>query len=143
MYFKIPPKGFKYDLTSVTCIIEHDGKILLVRRLPGKVQGNRWGVPGGKVEAGEKLEDALSREIFEETGIRIDPTDLQPIGAAYVRYPEFDFANHQYRATVAERPEVKLREDEHNDFAWVTPEEAMEMDLILDQDRCFKEYYGI
>ncbi|MCL5435556.1 MAG: NUDIX domain-containing protein [Patescibacteria group bacterium] len=141
MYFRTPPKDFKYDLTTVTCIIEHGGKILLIRRLPDKVQGGRWGVPGGKAEAGEDLADALVREIREETGININPIELQPIGAAYVRYPEFDFTNHQYRIAVAQKPEVKIKADEHDNFIWVTPEEAMATRRSSDLDVCFREYY--
>jgi len=142
MFFKTPPEDFKYEVVTVTCIIEHDGKILLVKRVPGKVQENKWGVPGGKAAEKEDLKDALVREIVEETGIVLNPENLRPIGTAYVRYPEFDFTNHQFYVKVAARPEVELKLDEHSEYVWTTPPEAMKMDLILDQDQCFREYYG-
>ena len=53
--------------------IEWKGRILLTRRLPGEVMGGYWELPGGKVEEGETLQDALSREIEEELGIGVLP----------------------------------------------------------------------
>jgi len=51
------------------------GEILLVRRRaePGK---GLWSIPGGAVETGEKLIDALKREVLEETGLDIKPIDI-------------------------------------------------------------------
>jgi 8-oxo-dGTP diphosphatase len=53
---------------AVGAIIIRDGKVLLVKRKdqPGK---GHWAIPGGKVELGESLKDAVHREIREETGI--------------------------------------------------------------------------
>lgn len=50
-----------------------DGRtILLVERAQEPLKGY-WSLPGGIVEAGEKLEDAIRREVLEETGLRIEP----------------------------------------------------------------------
>jgi 8-oxo-dGTP diphosphatase len=48
------------------------GPILLVERGGHPLKGY-WSLPGGLVETGEKLEDAVRREILEETGLRIEP----------------------------------------------------------------------
>jgi ADP-ribose pyrophosphatase YjhB (NUDIX family) len=66
----------KHPLVGVGALIftraGRRGPILLVERA-GKPLKGYWSLPGGLVETGELLEDALRREILEETGLRIEP----------------------------------------------------------------------
>ena len=50
-------------------VIERDGQIFITRRLAHLHQGGKWEFPGGKVESGESVADALKRELHEELGI--------------------------------------------------------------------------
>src|SRR5206468_12794732 len=52
-------------------LIRADGAFLLTSRRPGKAYESYWEFPGGKVEAGENVEQALRRELIEEIGIVI------------------------------------------------------------------------
>ena len=62
-------------LIGVGAVIVENGKILLVRRVNDPNKG-KWSVPGGLVRAGERLEEALKREIMEELGVEIETGDV-------------------------------------------------------------------
>ena len=56
---------------AVGVVIRADGRFLLTSRPPGKAYAGYWEFPGGKLEPGESVEDALRRELREEIGISI------------------------------------------------------------------------
>jgi 8-oxo-dGTP diphosphatase len=56
---------------AVGVLIDAQGRFLLTTRPPGKVYAGYWEFPGGKLEAGESVEQALRRELQEEIGITI------------------------------------------------------------------------
>ena len=58
---------------AVGVLIDAEGRFLLTSRPDGKVYAGYWEFPGGKLEAGESVEQALRRELHEELGIRIGP----------------------------------------------------------------------
>lgn len=60
---------------AVSAAIFRDGKLLLVRRAAAPAKG-LWTLPGGRVEVGETLVEAVKREVMEETGLSIDVIDL-------------------------------------------------------------------
>lgn len=55
----------------VAAVIEHEGRLLVCRRAPGRMAAGRWEFPGGKLEPGESAVAALEREIREELGVGI------------------------------------------------------------------------
>lgn len=63
---------------AVGAIVQRDGELLMVKRAQDPAAGS-WSLPGGRVEMGERLEDALRREVFEETGLEIEVGELAGI----------------------------------------------------------------
>lgn len=70
---------------AVGVLIRPDGDFLLTSRPAGKVYEGYWEFPGGKLEAGETVEQALQRELHEELGISIGPAALWKV--ELVDYP--------------------------------------------------------
>lgn len=73
------------------------GRVLLMQRLPGKHLAGSWEFPGGKLERGETIEQALSRELREELGIEVRA--CAPLISIPWRYPEKAVRLHALRAT--------------------------------------------
>jgi 8-oxo-dGTP diphosphatase len=63
-------------------LVDAQGRVLMQKRRAGAVHGGLWEFPGGKVQPGETLEEALAREIAEELDLVLDPEDLAPCGFA-------------------------------------------------------------
>ena len=70
---------------AVGVLIRPDGQFLLTSRPAGKVYEGYWEFPGGKLEAGETVEQALRRELLEEIGITI--AAVHPWKVEMVDYP--------------------------------------------------------
>lgn len=60
---------------AVGAIVSPEGKILIARRAADAHQGGLWEFPGGKVDAGETIHQALQRELYEELGIQVEQTE--------------------------------------------------------------------
>lgn len=70
---------------AVGVLIDPDGRFLLTSRPPDKVYADHWEFPGGKLEPGESVEQALRRELHEELGVTIGAA--QPWRVELVDYP--------------------------------------------------------
>jgi A/G-specific adenine glycosylase len=69
----LKPKAVIPHYTVTAAVLRQEGKILLAQRPADKLLGGMWEFPGGKVDAGESLEECLLREIQEEldTDVRV------------------------------------------------------------------------
>jgi 8-oxo-dGTP pyrophosphatase MutT (NUDIX family) len=70
---------------AAACIRDREGRILLLRRGDGE---DLWGFPGGAIEPGERADEAVVREVREETGLAVEPVALIGVYSG----PEYAFA---------------------------------------------------
>lgn len=77
-------------LTVVACaLVDADGRVLLAQRPEGKSMAGLWEFPGGKIDADERPEQALVRELEEELGIETKVDCLAPLTFASFGYDDF------------------------------------------------------
>lgn len=109
---------------AVSAAIVREGKVLIVRRARKPALG-LYTLPGGVVEAGELLHDALIREVHEETGLAIEPVELVGHREVIVRDSEDRTERHFVILSFAARwvsGEADLNE-ELDDARWLAPAE--------------------
>jgi len=107
----------------VGCFLECDGKFLVLLRHSHKPDGDTWGLPGGKVEAGEQDAEAALRELEEETGHKAAPEELEHIGDfTFTSSRNEPYVYATYRVKTKDLPSVRLEEAAHVKFEWVTAE---------------------
>lgn len=138
-----PTPQFKPRFEIVTVYLEHEGQILLLHRQDNTSQGNKWGIPGGKIENNESPKQAVIREFKEETGIDLSNHSLEALKPVYIEYDQkIHFVYHAFRTTLQTNPaDVKINFNEHKGFTWVTPSDALKMNLLQDEDTCILKDY--
>lgn len=101
-------------------LFDTDGKILLAKRPEGKAMSGLWEFPGGKIEANERPEQALARELQEELAITVSESDLFPL----------TFASHAYESFHLFMPLYGTKRwigspcpTEGQELAWVAPQD--------------------
>jgi 8-oxo-dGTP diphosphatase len=106
-------------LVAACALVDPDGRVLLTERPAGKTMAGLWEFPGGKIEAGERPEQTLIRELKEELGIDVQEPCLAPLTFASHAYPEFHLLMPLY---VCRRWEGLATAIEGQRLAWVRPQ---------------------
>lgn len=113
---------FKTPLLTVDCVILNDSSLVLIKRAHEPYK-SWYALPGGFVDVGETLEEACCREVKEETGIQIFPSDLKLIGA----YSDPKRDTRQHVVSIAFLSHVSNANLEAGD-------DALSVELVLDWD---------
>lgn len=127
----------QYPIPTVGALVVQGDKVLLVRT--AKWRG-LWGVPGGKVEWGERLEDALRREIREEVGLALQEVRFLLVQEALFS-PEFHKPTHMLLFNYVAQGEGEVRPGEEIlEWAWLSPEAALAYPLNTFTRRLLEKY---
>jgi 8-oxo-dGTP diphosphatase len=113
----------KVVLVAACALIDADGRVLIAQRPEGKSMAGLWEFPGGKVDPGERPEDALIRELKEELGIVVKEACLAPLTFASHTYEDFHLLMPLY---VCRRWEGAVAPHEGQKLAWVRPNRLRE-----------------
>jgi len=118
---------------AMKALVVKNGKVLVLREAATYGEGTnrgRYHLPGGRVEKGEKIEEALKREVLEETGMSIEIE--YPVYVGEWR-PVIRGIPHQIMGVfVVCQPKgdkVQLS-TEHDDYKWVDPSNHSEIDIM-------------
>ena len=106
---------------SVNCIITANGKVLLVQQnRPEDVKG-KWSVPGGKVDKEETFEEAVKREVKEETGLNVISSERLSIK----QEKPHQTVKHIFKVKAGGK--IVFSKDELMDAKWFSLEEIKKM----------------
>ena len=95
------------------------------------------------MDSGETKEEAVVRELREETGMKIAAPNLAFKETLYVRYKSKDFLFHVFHLSVKQKPDITLDKYEHIKFAWFTPDAALKLDSVHDLAACIERHFSV
>jgi ADP-ribose pyrophosphatase YjhB (NUDIX family) len=104
-------------------VLEKDGKFLLVQEAQEKCYG-KWNLPAGHLDNDETIQDGAIREIFEETGCRVELTGILEI--ANKKLKEDLFVSIIFSTKIINE-DIKYDKDEILDVKWFTYDEIINM----------------
>lgn len=117
-------------IVAVAAVVLDGDRVLLVKRASEPGRG-KWSIPGGVVKLGERLREAVVREVKEECGILIEVRDLLDVVETIVRDEEGRVRFHYVIVDFLARPlSGQLRaSDDALEAAWVRLDDILEMDI--------------
>ncbi len=119
---------------GMKAVIVHEGKVLILREAEYDEGTNKgkWDVPGGRINPEEPFLEGLRREVLEESGLEVEPTELWGI---FETFPTIKGeACHIIRIYHLCRPvtiDIKLSGD-HSEYEWIDPKDVGERVFVSD-----------
>lgn len=126
-------------------LLDESNRVLIAER----TDNHAWCIPGGSLEVGESLTHCACREVFEETGIMVNESDLHLNEAVAV--PEVVVKNGRnihvvsvsYWTVKFDATDLQIDSREFTKYGWFTEEEARKLPVITSYTKeAFKKYFG-
>ncbi|MGN0594619.1 MAG: NUDIX domain-containing protein [Hominimerdicola sp.] len=121
-----PLEKGEYHFVAAILSINNDGKILVTKRHPDKPFGGKWEITGGSVLAGETPLVGARRELFEETGLNAETSQLIYMGQILREKSGCVHNFYLYKGDFSEK-DIVLQESETVDFKIIPPDEIYKM----------------
>lgn len=138
--FLIKIFGVGHIFTGVPAIIKNSkGEILLGKREKDAIYyPNTWGLPGGLIDAGESIEQAVEREVKEEMGVKIRVISY---GKPFMVFPNKECPLQSlnvpvYAKIISGKPKPK---DETSEVSWFAPKEIKKMKLAYSNKKLLEQ----
>ncbi len=124
---------------SVGAVILYENRILILKRCPDDFMPNIYELPGGGLEKGESLFDALERELIEETNFSINKV----IG--YIDHIDFSSYNglltRRFNFIVEPKLPLVIKLTEHVDHRWILPIESDQYEITTQTKKIIRNVY--
>ena len=112
---------------AACALIDPDGRVLVTSRPEGKCHAGLWEFPGGKIEPGERPEETLVRELYEELSIEACRDCMEPLAFASHAYADFHLVMPTF---VCRQWDGLVRPTEGQRTAWRFADEIVRMELV-------------
>jgi ADP-ribose pyrophosphatase YjhB (NUDIX family) len=129
-----------YPVPAVRAIIENDnGQVMILRRDNTKAGFGCWCLPGGKIEYGQAVEEALAKELLEELSVELvssrflfyqDSMPVTPGGDHYI--------NFYFQCLVGGIPTLN---EEHSAVSWIGFSDVNDYDIVFRNDEAIHQYF--
>lgn len=130
--FSDPTKSI-FQIATKAIIVNEDGKILIIKKTieenTDDASQNLYDIPGGRLEYGEKLEQALQREIKEEVGLEVVINKLLSANS-FIRPDQLQLTIITYLCFCKEK-DCRLS-NEHSDFFWIKFNDLLNSEIYPD-----------
>lgn len=130
-------------ILAVGGVVVHEGRVLLIRRGQPPMEG-RWSIPGGIVELGEVIADAVARELKEETGVCVRVLDLIEIYEKVARdeagAAQYHFVILDYQCEFVEG--AAIAGGDVTEIAWATEQQMESLGLTAAAKRVIQKAFS-
>jgi ADP-ribose pyrophosphatase YjhB (NUDIX family) len=130
-------RDYKNPIPTVDAIIQKSSSILLVKRKKDPYK-NQFALPGGFVNEGETIEEAIEREVYEETSLKIHPIDILGVYSDPTRDPRGHMMTVVFIVLIIKG--IATAGDDAKEISWIPIEKINEIKIAFDHKLVLRDY---